>query len=840
MMVWTLRMAWRDSRGSRRRLSLFVMSMVLGVAALVSINSFGDNLRGAIDREARGLLGADMSLESRAPFPEEVEALIDSLGGSQAQRVSFSSMVLMPSGGDTRLATVRAVAGDYPFYGAIETDPADAAETYQRRGAALVDGSLMAQFGLLAGDSVRVGNIWYPVGGRLLKSPRESAAFSLISPRVYIPLAGIDSTLLSRGSRVEYETFFRFEGDVDVDALSDSLRPRLRALSVGIDTVSEVKRNWNRGLTNLYRFLGLVAVVALLLGSVGVASAIHVHVRQRVETVALLRCIGAPSRPTFGIYLVQAVVLGLGGSIVGAAVGSALQVVIPLLIREALPVEVPVQVSVAAALKGIAAGTGVTIAFALLPLLEVRRISPLAALRSARGVERRKGGVFGRAVVFAVVAAAVAAICVTEAPNWRIGLGYAAAVGVVFGAIGLVASGVVRGVRKALPRRSPYVLRQGLSNLYRPNNQTRMLLLALGLGTFLISTLYIVQMTLINQVEVIDREGRPNLVFFDIQPDQVDGVATELQQLGLSVMEDVPIVTMRLAAVKGRSITELREDSTYRVTWAHRREYRSTYRDVLSESEEIVEGGLVPGPPAEGQLPQVSLEEEIATELGVGVGDSLDFDVQGVTVPTVVGSLRRVDWQRLQTNFFVVFPSGVLEKAPRFNVLVTRTDDEATSGTAQAAVVSRYPNISAIDLSLILNVVDSVLSRVAFVVQFMALFSVVTGLIVLASAVLVSRVQRIEESVLLKTLGAARGQLARIFVTEYAMLGLLGALTGSLLAVTAGWVLSRFVFEATLVVPYFSLLLVVVVVIGVTLLIGLGGSRRVYRRSAMEVLRAEM
>jgi putative ABC transport system permease protein len=384
------------------------------------------------------------------------------------------------------------------------------------------------------------------------------------------------------------------------------------------------------------------------------------------------------------------------------------------------------------------------------------------------------------------------------------------------------------------------VLRQGLSNLYRPNNQTRMLLLALGLGTFLISTLYIVQMTLINQVEVIDREGRPNLVFFDIQPDQVDGVATELQQLGLSVMEDVPIVTMRLAAAKGRSITELREDSTYRVTWAHRREYRSTYRDVLSDSEEIVEGALVPGPPAEGQLPQVSLEEEIATELGVGVGDSLDFDVQGVTVPTVVGSLRRVDWQRLQTNFFVVFPSGVLEKAPRFNVLVTRTDDEATSGTAQAAVVSRYPNISAIDLSLILNVVDSVLSRVAFVVQFMALFSVVTGLIVLASAVLVSRVQRIEESVLLKTLGAARGQLARIFVTEYAMLGLLGALTGSVLAVTAGWVLSRFVFEATLVVPYFSLLLVVVVVIGVTLLIGLGGSRRVYRRSAMEVLRAEL
>ena len=833
-------MAWRDSRGSRRRLALFVLSMVLGVAALVSINSFGDNLRGAIDGEAKGLLGADMSLESSAPFPDAIEALIDSLGGAQARRVSFSSMVVMPSGTDTRLATIRAVAGGYPFYGAIETEPSDASATYQSHPAALVDGSLMAQFSLSAGDSIRVGTVWYRVGGRLLKSPRESAAFSLISPRVYIPLAGIDSTLLSRGSRVEYETFFRFDEERDADAISDSLRTRLRAANVGIDTVSEVKRNWNRGLTNLYRFLGLVAVVALLLGSVGVASAIHVHVRQRVETVALLRCIGAPSRPTFGIYLLQAAVLGLGGSILGAIVGSGLQVIVPLLIREVLPVEVPVLVSLPAALKGIAAGTGVTVAFALLPLLAVRRISPLAALRSARGVEQQKGSVTGRLLVFGIMTVAVLAICITEAPSRRIGVGYALAVGVVFAAISLVATGVVRVARRLLPRRSPYVLRQGLSNLHRPNNQTRMLLLALGLGTFLISTLYIVQETLINQVEIIDREGRPNLVFFDIQADQAEGVAGELNRLGLAVIEDVPIVTMRVAAVNGRSIQDLRADTTYHVSWAHRREYRSTYRDQLSGSEDIVEGTFLPGPPAAGQLPRISLEQEIAGDLGVGLGDSLEFDVQGVNVPTVVGSIRTVDWQRMQTNFFVVFPSGVLEDAPRFNVIVTRTEDDAASGAAQAAVISRYPNVSAIDLSLILSVVDSVLSRVAFVVQFMALFSVLTGLIVLASAVLVSRVQRIEESVLLKTLGAARGQLARIFLTEYAMLGLLGALTGSALAVTAGWALARFVFETALVVPYPVMFSVVVVVVAVTLLIGLAGSRRVYRRSAMEVLRSEI
>ncbi|MGI9176168.1 MAG: ABC transporter permease, partial [Rhodothermales bacterium] len=231
--AWTFKMAWRDSRGSRRRFVLFLSSMVLGVAALVAISAFGDNLRRAIDEEAKTLLGADFSLEANQPFSPETEALIDSLGGRQSRRVTFPSMALFPKTGDTRLATVRAIEGDYPFYGAVETAPAEAARTYLDGADALVDGTLMTQFGVQVGDSVEIGRRSYRVAGELVKTPREASAAALFSPRIYIPRAQLDTTLLATGSRADYEVYFQFEDGRDAEALADDLEPTLRERRVG-------------------------------------------------------------------------------------------------------------------------------------------------------------------------------------------------------------------------------------------------------------------------------------------------------------------------------------------------------------------------------------------------------------------------------------------------------------------------------------------------------------------------------------------------------------------------------------------------------------------------------
>ncbi len=248
--TWVLRMAWRDSRGSRRRLLLFISSMVLGVAALVAISSFGENLEDAVDDEAKTLLGADLSFERRAAFEPETEAIIDSLGGEQSRRISFSSMAYFPKSGGTRLATVRAQEGAYPYYGAVETSPPEAAGTYRDGDNALIDGELFEQFGVELGDSVRIGTRAYQVVGELVKTPRESAAMMLLSPRIYIPLANLDTLLLSQGSQADHEVYFRFDDDRDVESLAEEIGPVLREQNVGFDTVAEVQEDWNEGLTN--------------------------------------------------------------------------------------------------------------------------------------------------------------------------------------------------------------------------------------------------------------------------------------------------------------------------------------------------------------------------------------------------------------------------------------------------------------------------------------------------------------------------------------------------------------------------------------------------------------
>jgi len=304
-------------------------------------------------------------------------------------------------------------------------------------------------------------------------------------------------------------------------------------------------------------------------------------------------------------------------------------------------------------------------------------------------------------------------------------------------------------------------------------------------------------------------------------------------------------VTMRLYSAKGRTVNELRRDSTTRATWAHEREYRVTYRDTLTDSETVVDGEFVgrvdSNPLQSGRAVPISIESEIAREeLNVGLGDSLTFDVQGRRIPAYVSSIREVDWQRIGTNYFVVFPEGVLETAPQMHVLLSRSSDSDASAQVQRDVVQEYPNVSAIDLSLVLSTVQDLFGRLSYVIRFMALFTIVTGLIVLAGAVVVSRYQRAEESVLLKTLGASRRTVLKIMTVEYLFLGVFAAATGIVLALAAAWGLSYFVFEGPFVLAPWALLASFVVVVALTIGIGLLNSRGLYDRPPLDVLRAEV
>jgi len=838
-------MAWRDSRGSRKRLALYLSAMVLGVAALVAIRGFGDNLTRTVDREAKTLLGADLRLEADEPFSDSTETLIDSIGGTQARRVALGSMAYFPSADGTRLTAVRAVQGGFPFYGGLATRPDSAADAYQNGRNALVAGTLLRQFDAQVGDSVRVGNVTYRIAGEIERAPGESSFTAAASPPIYIPRATLDTTLLQRGSRAEYEVYFKFEDGRDVEQLVADISPFLERQDVDEDTVEEEAEDWREGLGNLYRFLGLVGFVALLLGSLGVASAVHVYVQRRIPSIAVLRCLGASSGRTFRVYLAQAGALGLLGAGVGSLIGVALQAYVPRLLSDFLPFEVVFAVSWPAVGLGLGVGVGVTLLFALWPLLDVRGVSPMRALRS--DVEPTTGGWRdpARWAVGTAIAAGVTGVALIQAPSWEIGLGYAGAIAGVFAVLALVSWGIVAGVRRFFPSSWSYPWRQGLANLYRPNNQTTVLMLALGLGTFLIVTMVLVERTLLEQIQVAGGQNQPNLVLFDVQNDQVDGVTGIVEQEGAPLLAQEPLVSMRLHSVKGRTVEALQEDSTAQASWAHQREYRATYRDHLTASERVVAGefvGTVQGSPLQsgGAVP-ISLEREIARQdLGVGVGDTLTFDVQGRLVPSYVSSIRAVDWQRIGTNYFVVFPEGILEQAPQMHVVLSRTENEDTAAAVQRRVVQQYPNVSAIDLSLILSTFRDLFGRLSYVIRFMALFSMITGLIVLAGAVVVSRYQRAQESVLLKTLGASRKTVLQIMVVEYLFLGVFAAATGILLALAAAWGLAYFVFEGPFVLAPGSLAVAFVVVTAVTIGIGVFNSRGLYDRPVLDVLRSEV
>ena len=812
--------------------------MIVGVAALVAISSFGSNLRKVVDDESKTLLGADLVFESGRPFGDAVEAAIDSIGGTQSRLISFPSMAWFPAGEQSRLMTVRAVEGAFPFYGEIETTPAGATDSWLADGGALVDAAVMRLFDVQPGDSVRIGRYFYPVAGRIDRMPSENQMMSFFSPRVYIPAARLDSTLLSRGSQADYEWAFRFDDGRDVEALVENIGLFLREEEVRYDTVEEVRESWDEGLTNLYRFLNVIAFVAVLLGGIGVAGAIHVYVRRRLATIAVLRCLGAGTRQTFSVYAVQTITMGLASSVTGAVLGIGVQMLVPVALSDFLPVEVPFMVSWGSLGTGMALGVGVTGAFALFPLVSIRRISPLLTLRST--VEARQANLKDPLwwMVFGVVAAGITAFSISNAPSPGIGLGYAAGLAAVFGALLVTARGIIWATRRFFPSRWSYIWRQGLANLFRPNNQTNTLILSLGLGAFIIGTLFGIQRTLLAQLELSEARQLPNIVLFDIQPDEIDPVTRIVQGRELPVLDSVPIVSMRLASVNGRTVNAMRADST--ATWAHRREYRVTYRDYLTESEKVVEGAFIGEADPNDPVAPISLDQDIARDLEVGLGDSLIFNVQGQLIPTRVSSLREVEWRRMGTNFFVVFPGGVLEEAPHFYVVLSRSETGEQAAGLQRAVLGDYPSVSVIDLSLVLSTFDTIFSRISFVVRFMAAFSILTAVIVLIGAVVVSRVQRRRESVLLKTLGASESEVLRIMTVEYLFLGFFAALTGLALSFASVWAFSAFVFDTSFRPDVVATLVLLGAVPFLTVTIGLINSRGIYRRSPLEVLRTDM
>jgi putative ABC transport system permease protein len=832
-------MAWRDSRRNRSRLLLFISSIILGIAALVAIYSLGNILQKEIDQQAASLLGADLQLSGSKPLKSVLGGLVDSLGDRRSEQRSFASMIYFPKSGGARLIEVKALGGEYPYYGILETNPAAAGKSFRDTQQALVDQTLMLQFNAKPGDSIKIGNLNFAIAGSLISAPGQTGISASIAPVVYIPLKYLPKTgLEQKGSRINYRYFYKYDRPVNLDEVAKRIEPRLEARGVSYDTVNTQKEDTARSFSDVTRFLSLIGFIALLLGCIGVASAIHIYVREKINTIAVLRCLGTKASQAFFIYLLQIAGIGLIGSIIGAALGTIVQQFLPVVLKDFLPIKVHPAISWISIFQGIILGVFISILFALLPLVSIRKISPLNSLRISFEPHLIKDWVkwliYGLMVIFVLVFSRM------QLQNWGRAVAFTIGVGVSFLVLMVIAFLLTWMVRRFFPSGWSYVWRQGLANLYRPNNQTRILIVSIGLGTALICTLFFVQSILMNRVMLSGSGNQSNMVLFDIQTSQREGVMNLAKQYNLPVSGTVPIVSMRLESVNHITAEDVKKDTTLKMhLWIFNREYRVTYRDSLISSEHLVDGEIGDSVKEGGPI-RISVEQRYARNNHIKVGDTLVWNVQGALLTTTVGSLREVDWNRVQTNFLVVFPRGVLEDAPQFHVIMTRVASPQQSARFQEALVKAFPNVSIIDLNLILSVLDNILDKIGFVIRFMALFSMITGLIVLIASVLISKYQRIQESVLLRTLGSSKRQIFAITALEYFFLGALAAFTGIVLAIFGSWLLSHYIFDTRFNPPVWPAVMLFIIVCALTIFIGVINNRFIVRKPPLEILRQEV
>ena len=839
--IWIFKMAWRDSRSNRRKLFLYMAAIIVGVAAQVAITSFRVNLNQSINDQAKELLGADLQIQTSAVLDNELADYLDSLSSEQAKMIEFNSMAFFPKNSKTRLSQIMALEPLFPFYGVIETNPKESAFNYNDRNGALIDESILQQFNIQIGDSVNIGFNSYEIVGSIIDIPGQSAANSFFGPRIIVPFNGIENSgLLERGSRLEYTTFVKYPLGTDSKLIVQDLNDMQDTLSFGFDDVAERREEVGEAISYLSNFLNLIGFIALLLGGIGVASSIFVYVRQKISSIAVLRCMGASSNQTMFIFLIQATLMGFIGSLIGAITGTLIQLYIPVLVKDFIPVDINLFVSWTSIFIGILTGILISVLFALIPLLAVRKISPLFTLRTAQVDLLSLLNPFTRLTLFFVITSGIISYA------WVMLLDIQAAIFFTGGLLVclLILSGfallVIRTARKFIPTSWNYEWRQGLANLYRPNNQTSTLLLTFGLGVTLISSLYLTQDLLLGTINFEDDAELPNLAMFDIQYDQNDGVNEIINENGIDILQNVPIVTMRLQSLKGRTVQEILND-TSRIArkWTLNREYRSTYRDSLISTETLSEGNFIGEIDINQNIVPISVEAGLMEDLNASLGDTIIWDVQGIPITSYISSTRLVNWQTPQPNFFVVFPTGVLEPAPQFFATTVNTPSKEASLNLQRDVVIAYPNVSAIDVGQIVGTIRAFLDRITFVIQFIGLFSIITGLIVLAGSAATSRYQRIRESVLLRTLGAKQIQVIKIQIIEYAFLGILAAFIGISLSIATSWLIGYFYFGIEFI-PNFTILGIEIALLVIfVLLIGLLNTRGIHAKPPLEILRQE-
>jgi putative ABC transport system permease protein len=845
-------MARRELRGAFRQFVFFLICITLGVGSLVGVSGFSASLERTIRKEAKSLMAGDVEVRTNAPLGADGLKILTALHDRGIQMTTISEMVAMASASvsrgqpaATQLIELKAVEEGYPFYGVLATAPADAVPALSDPTAALVDEALLVRLGLGSGDRITLGRATFTIAGVITKEPdRVAGAFSL-GPRVLIAQRGLPATeLVQPGSRVRYRYLLKLPSTLSATALVKELKSALADRGAEITAYDDAQPRLRRFINNMAIYLGLVGLISLLVGGIGVANSVQAFLNGKMETLAIFKCLGADSGTILRIYLLQTLLLGGLGSVTGVALGVGVQWLLPFFLTSFLPSGMEFSLSWLSMLRGMALGLCTALFFSLWPLLGIRRVSPARLVRRAVEDDRLTSGVgFSLSDRRAWLTGAVMVAVLVLLALWQIG---SLRIGGTFLGVFAVSLVILLGVARLvihLVKRSPrprsLIVRQGLANLYRPGSHALSAVLSVGVGVTVILAIVLVESSLLRQVNENLPTEAPSFFLIDIQNDQREGIERLLAARHIP-SELTPIVRMRLHAVGDRTISELSASGELEKkpdAWFFQREYVVTDRETLPPGNRLLRGAWWrPEEPRDHAL--ISVEEDAARHLGIDVGATVVFDVQGRLITATVANIREVHWGNLSTNFFIIFSPGALDGLPMTYIATARTP-LSEDVELQRAVVAAFPNVTAINIRHVLDAIRAILERIALVIRFMAVFTVLAGLVVLSGAVATTRFRRLRESVILKTLGATRSVIVGIFAVEYAVLGAVAGVIGASLAGLLAVILLKFFLDLPWQLPPLLLGGGVLIAIGLTVLTGFLTTFRLLGQKPLAVLREE-
>lgn len=843
-MKFIFNLTWREIRSSWKRLLFFFLCIAIGVGSIVALRSLIQNLSQSVGTDARALLTADFVINSTNDFtPTELAKIEEVIGRSSIidarNEIIETSAMARPAGSDNpsfSFVSLKGIEPPFPLVGEFKLSggaPFDF-KLLENQGAVIPPG-LLEVLNVKIGDKIRVGESEFQIRGTFDEEPGGSGGFRLGS-RVFVEKKSLETAGLTQNrGRIRRRILYRTSANPT--EIVSNLREKLKGTTVTVQSYRETQENLSEQFTRTENYLSLTGLLILVLGGVGVWNVARVFVDQKRKTVAVLKCLGASGTKIITVYLFQILTLGLLGSLFGVVLAQGFLWIMAWRFAEALPEKMSYAVHFSTAWQGVVLGVFVSLLFSALPLLQVRNIKPRQLLHDVGGETGSRldptKWIFG-----AISLLGLLSLAAWQAGSVKVGVFFLVGLGLT-SIVLYVAATVLTWVLKKIKVFGSFSIRQAVNSLYRPGNQTRIILLAVGLGAFVVLAVQSLQSNLVREFDFTRNQKLPSLFFIDIQKSQIEELKNIVQTATSDTVQIVPTIRARIAYVNGEPFNfENRE--TRQQQGVIGREFAVTYRPSLDENESLVAGNWWNGAAQSIDDAEVSIEKGMSETLGVGVGDWLTFDISGRKITARVANVRSIDLRNTRTAFVFVFRPGVLENAPQtFVATVLKKLPELQRAKLQRDLIDKFPNVQIFDVADIVAAAQKLINNFVLAISFVGSFVILSGILILIGSVALTKSQRIYENAVLKTLGAKRLTLASILFAEYGLVGLLAGIIGATFAAVMSFAVSKFIlninWEPDLWLTFSGVLLTTILV----MVVGVASSFDVLFRKPLSTLRSQ-